>query len=226
MLRSSARAAAAVAALLAVLLGVTSSAFAHEVRKVGAYQLTVGWQHEPVYAGIENGVQIFVHDASGAPIDDLGNPVTLKVQVIYGSTTSGYLDLEPSFDADTGLGTHGEWDAAITPTQPGNYTFHLTGSIRGQAIDQKFTSGPETFNSVDDPTSIEFPTKTPSAQQQAAAITRLQSTTAAAASDASSAKDSASTATTIGIVAIAIAVVLGGVAIGLAVSGRKGRSSA
>jgi len=226
MLRSSARAAAAVAALLAVLLGVTSSAFAHEVRKVGAYQLTVGWQHEPVYAGTQNGVQIFVHDASGAPVDDLGNPVTLKVQVIYGSTTSGYLDLEPSFDADTGLGTHGEWDAAITPTQPGNYTFHLTGSIRGQAIDQKFTSGPETFNSVDDPTSIEFPTKTPSAQQQAAAITRLQSTTAAAASDASSAKDSASTATTIGIVAIAIAVVLGGVAIGLAVSGRKGRSSA
>ncbi|HVN51585.1 MAG TPA: hypothetical protein VMT43_09140 [Acidimicrobiales bacterium] len=226
MLRSSARAAAAVAALFAVLLGVTSSAFAHEVRKVGAYQLTVGWQHEPVYAGAENGVQVFVHDAGGAPIDDLGNPVSLKVQVIYGTTTSGYLDLEPSFDADTGLGTHGEWNAAITPTEPGNYTFHLTGSIRGQAIDQKFTSGPETFNSVDDPTSIEFPTKTPSAQQQAVAITRLQSTTAAAASDASSAKDSASTATTVGIVAIVIAVVLGGVAIGLAVSARKGRSSA
>ena len=225
MLRSSTRVAAAVAAVSAVLLAIATPAFAHEVRKVGAYQLTVGWQHEPVYAGTQNAVQIFIHDANGQPVDDLGNPVTLKVQVIFGSKTSEVLDLEPSFDADTGLGTHGEWDAAITPTEPGNYTFHLTGSIHGQTIDQKFTSGDETFNPVDAPATIEFPTKTPSAQEQAAAITRLQATTADAASDASSAKDSASTATTLAIVGIVVAVVLGGVAIGLAVSGRKGRTS-
>ena len=224
-LRPFARVAATTAAVFAVLLGLATPALAHEVRKVGAYQLTVGWQHEPVYAGTENAVQIFIHDSSGAPVDDLGNPVTLKVQVIFGSKTSDYLDLGPSFDEDTGLGTHGEWDAAITPTEPGNYTFHLTGSIHGQAIDQKFTSGPETFNAVDDPATVEFPTKTPSAQQQAAAITRLQATTADAASDASSAKDSASTATTVGVVAIVLAVVLGGVAIGLALTGRKARSS-
>jgi len=226
MLRPVARVAAATVAVGTVLFAVASPALAHEVRKVGAYQLTVGWQHEPVYAGTQNAVQIFIHDSSGAPVDDLGTPPSLKVQVVFGAKTSDELDLEPSFDADTGLGTHGEWDAAITPTEPGNYTFHLTGSIHGQAIDQKFTSGPETFNSVDDPATIEFPTKTPSAQQQAAAITRLQASTADAASDASSAKDSASTATTVGIVAIVLAVVLGGVAIGLAVSARKGRSSA
>ena len=224
-LRSIGRAGIVAATLTALLLIVAAPAFAHEVRKVGAYQLTVGWQHEPVYAGTQNAVQIFVHDAGGAPVDDLGNPVTLKVQVIFGSTTSEFLDLEPSFDADTGLGTHGEWDAAITPTEPGNYTFHLTGSIHGQAIDQKFTSGAETFNPVEDPTAIEFPNKTPSASQQAAAIKQLQATTAAAASDASSAKDSASTATTVAIVGIVLAVVLGGVAIGIAMSGRKGRSS-
>ena len=49
--------------------------------------------------------------------------------------TSGPLDLEPSFDPDTGLGTHGEFDAAIIPTQPGNYTFHFYGSINGQPIE-------------------------------------------------------------------------------------------
>ena len=226
MLRPSVRAAAAAAAMFAMLLGLATPAFAHEVRKVGAYQLTVGWQHEPVYAGTQNAVQIFIHDSSGAPVDDLGTPPSLKVHVIYGSTTSDALDLEPSFDEDTGLGTHGEFDAAITPTEPGNYTFHLTGSIHGQAIDQKFTSGDETFNPVDDPATVEFPTKTPSANQQAAAITRLQATTADAASSASSAKDSASTATTVAIVAIVVAVVLGGIAIGLALSGRKRRSPA
>ena len=71
---------------------------------------------------------------------------------------------EPSWDPDTGLGTHGEWDAAITPTQPGVYTFHLTGSINGQAVDEKFTSSDTTFDSVADPVGIEFPTKTPTAQ--------------------------------------------------------------
>ncbi len=66
-LRPVTRVGLAVASIVAVLLAVAAPAFAHEVRKVGAYQLTVGWQHEPVYAGTENGVQVFVHDASGKP---------------------------------------------------------------------------------------------------------------------------------------------------------------
>jgi hypothetical protein len=224
-LRPVTRAGLAVVTAVAIVLAVASPAFAHEVRKVGAYQLTVGWQHEPAYAGTENGVQIFVHDANGTPVDDLGTPVTLKVQAVYSGAPSPYLDLEPSWDPDTGLGTHGEWDAAITPTEPGTYTFHLTGSIHGQAIDQKFTSSATTFDPVQDPTAIEFPNKTPSASQQAAAIRQLQATTADAASEASSAKDSASTATTVAIVGIVLAVLLGGAAVALALSSRKGRSS-
>ena len=134
--------------LLALL---ASPALAHETRQVGSYSVAVGWSHEPAYAGAENGVQIFIHDATGAAVDDLGTPTSLKVQVIYGHQTSPYLDLEPSWDPDTGLGTHGEWDAAITPTQPGVYTFHLTGSIDGQAVDQTFTASDSTFAVVEDP---------------------------------------------------------------------------
>jgi hypothetical protein len=221
MLRPVARVVAATVATAAVLLATATPALAHEVRKVGAYQLTVGWQHEPAYAGTENAVQVFVHDATGSPVDDLGTPVSLKVQVVYGSATSPYLELEPSFDADTGLGTHGEFDAAITPTQPGNYTFHFTGSIRGQRIDERFTSSPSTFAPVASPSSAEFPTKVPSPAEQAAAITRLQDQVAASSSSADSAKSAATAATVVAVVAVVVALVAGGIALAALRSRRR-----
>src|SRR5437588_6091446 len=106
----------------AVLVLLTpGAAFAHEQRQVGAISFTVGWQHEPTYAGSENAVQLFLKDAKGNPIDDLGDPPSLQVQVITGNQTSDPLALAPSFDEDTGLGTRGEFDAAIIPTRPGDY---------------------------------------------------------------------------------------------------------
>jgi hypothetical protein len=206
LLVRSAGAAMLAAALTAVL---AAPAMAHEVRQVGAYQFTVGWQHEPTYVGEENAIQVFLHDASGQPVDDLGTPVTLKVQAIYGHQTSDPLDLEPSFDPDTGLGTHGEWDAAMTPTAPGNYTFHFTGTVNGQAIDQKFTSSDSTFDPVSSPAGIEFPVKTPTAGELATNLTKTQPRVADAQSTAKSAKDSSSTATTVAVLALVVAVGLG-----------------
>jgi hypothetical protein len=170
------RAAAAVVAVTAAssaYLWGTPAAFAHEQRHVGAYQFTVGWEHEPTYVGEENAVQLFIHDAKGSPIDDIGSPPTLQVQVIFGIQTSPPVDLEASFDPDTGLGTHGEFDAAIIPTEPGNYTFHFYGSLRGQRINERFTSGPATFNTVEDPSGIEFPTNVPTLSDLAGLSGRL-----------------------------------------------------
>src|ERR1700738_5069030 len=96
-------------------------AWGHEQRQVSAYQLTVGWQHEPTYVGVENAVQLFIKDAKGNPIDDLGSPPSLQVTVSTGAKTSDPLDLKASFDPDTSLGTHGEFDAAVIPTTPGIY---------------------------------------------------------------------------------------------------------
>jgi hypothetical protein len=203
---------------IATLALIATPASAHEVRQVGAYQLTVGWEHEPTYTGVENAVQIFIKDSKGNPVDDLGDPPSLKVQVINGSQTSDPLDLNASFDPDTGLGMHGEFDAAIVPTVPGDYTFHLTGSINGQTIDQKFTSSPTTFDPVKDPTEIQFPAKTPSNGQLATSISRLDTRATTAAKNA---KDSASTAKTLAIVGIAVGVVLGGAALIVALSARK-----
>ena len=193
-------------------------AAAHEVRKVGAYEITIGWEHEPTYTGVENAVQIFIKDAKGNPLDDLGDPPSLKVQVINGSQTSDPLDLKASFDPDTGLGMHGEFDAPIIPTVPGDYTFHLTGSINGQNLDEKFTSSDKTFDPVKDPTDVQFPAKVPSNSQLAQSITREGSRSSTAAKNA---KDSADTAKILGIVGIAVGVVLGGGALVVALGSRK-----
>jgi hypothetical protein len=218
MKRAIKAAAASMCLAASVVLAWAGPASAHEQRQVGAYQLTVGWAHEPTYTGVENAVQIFVKNAKGDPVDDLGDPPTLKVQVQAGSQTSDPLELKPSFDEDTGLGTHGEFDAAIIPTSPGDYTFHLTGDIAGQKVDEKFTSSEKTFDSVKDPTEVEFPAKPPSAAAVSANLDRLNPRVDAATTRAASAKKNADSAKTLAIVALAVGVVLGlaGLAAGLA----------
>jgi hypothetical protein len=190
----------ALCAAAAICLLAAPDAFAHEQRQVGAYRFTVGWKSEPSYVGQQNAVQLFLHDAHGRPVDDLGSPPTLQVEVIFGTQTSGPLDLEPSFDPDTGLGTHGEFDAAIIPTQPGNYTFHFYGTINGQHVDQRFTSGPATFNTVQDPTPIEFPTKVPTVPDLAGLDNRLVPRVDRAVAAASAGAGRAGSAHTLGVV--------------------------
>jgi hypothetical protein len=207
----------AAAAVLAVTFLTAVPAFAHEIRPVGnpkgTYVMTVGWLSEPAYVGISNSVELLVHDAKGNAVDDLG-PNGLKVQVIFGSQTSDPLTLNLSFDPDTKLGMHGQYLASIIPTSPGNYTFHFTGDINGQTIDEKFTSSPSTFNPVVDPASVQFPVKNPTLTELSTGISRLgprvdaaQARGAQAQNVAKTAKDSASTAKTTGIVGVVVAVI-------------------
>ena len=205
-----------------LILALAGPASAHETRTVGAYTFTVGWKVEPTYVGVQNAVQLFVHDAKGNALDDIGD--SLKVVVIYGTQQSSPLSLDASFDPDTGLGTHGEFDAAIIPTQPGDYTFHFTGSIGSQQIDQRFTSSDTTFDTVKTPVGIEFPGKDPTAGQLATSISRIDPRVSAAKSTADSASSSASTAQVLGIIGIVAGVVLGGAGLAVGLSAR-GRSS-
>jgi hypothetical protein len=198
------RGAVAVAIGATAVLFTASPAFAHEQRQVGAYQFTVGWAQEPTYVGQENSVQLFLHDAKGNPIDDLGSPPTIQVEAIFGSQTSAPLDLEPSFDPDTGLGTHGEFDASMIPTAVGDYTFHFFGTLNGQKVDQKFTSGPTTFNTVVDPSAVELPAKIPTVPELSTLTSRLGTRVASAQSLASSSRSKADSATTLAIIGIAV----------------------
>ncbi len=163
------------AVVLALLL-LPGGAQAHEHRRVGAYDLTVGWAEEPPYAGQRNAVQVLVRDAAGHPVTDAGD--TLAVQVIYGPARSGRLSLAPA------AGRPGDYRAPLIPTRPGTYTFRLVGSIRGQRVDQSFTSSETTFDPVRDPQEIEFPAKDPSLGDLAARVERLTSRVESARSEA------------------------------------------
>jgi hypothetical protein len=146
---------------------------AHVVQTVGTDTVALGWQHEPAYVNELNAVQVLVTDVSGAPIGDLA-PGDLGVTVTFGGRTSEPVPLDPTWDEDTGLGTKGEYIAAIIPTEPGDYTFHLTGTIHGQAVDETATSGDSTFDSVTESTSIQFPDRLPSISQLVTRLGRLE----------------------------------------------------
>jgi len=208
----------AAAAATAVALVAVVPASAHEVRTVGAYEFTVGWLHEPAYADEQNAIQFLLKDSRGNAIDDLGD--TLKVEVMYQSQKMPALSLTPTFDPDTGLGMHGEYLASLIPTRAGNYTFHFTGTVKGQAIDQSFTSSPTTFDAVREPTAVEFPAQDPSRGQIAQKLDRIDPRIAAA---EATARNDAELARNLAIAGIVLGV-LG--TVGLIIVLTRGRRSA
>ena len=172
---------ALITASVALLL-VAGVADAHIVKTFGKYNVALGWVHEPTYVGEQNAVQVVIKDATGKPITDL-NDGDLKVTVSVGGKTSDPLDLLNTFDPDTGLGIPGDYEALLIPTAPGDYTFHLSGSIDGTAVDETATSSDATFNSVVDATGIQFPNQLPALTD---VITRLDRIDARLASPAPS----------------------------------------
>lgn len=192
--------AALVAVACVMVLGATP-ALAHEERTVGRYRFAVGFGEEPAYAGQENSVQLFLHDRSDRPVTDLGD--TLKVEVVYGTQRLN-LSVEPFFEVGE-FGTPGDYRAWFFPTRPGHYTFHFTGSVKGQAVDQSFTSGPQTFADVQEPTAVEFPARDPTAGQVAQRLDReVPRLRAQAAAAAQAARDQASSARTLALIGVVV----------------------
>ncbi|MBU6424552.1 MAG: hypothetical protein KGQ88_10995, partial [Chloroflexi bacterium] len=136
-----------VAGALALALILPARASAHEISKAGPYRIAIGWLFEPpsgtvTYIGEPNAVQVFVDQPAagneiGVPVGDLNKDCDhpdIQVTVSFGSATSKPLCPEPAYDPDTGLGRRDEYDAAITPTQAGDYTFHVFGTIHGVKV--------------------------------------------------------------------------------------------
>jgi hypothetical protein len=225
-MRSIVRTAAAIGLTLGIasaLVAVSAgTALAHEERTVGRYSFRVGFGDEPAYAGLKNSVQLLLFTKDDKPVVDMGNG--LHVAVVYGDQTLD-LSLEPDFEVGE-FGTAGDYRAWFIPTQVGDYTFHFTGSIHGQKIDESFSSGPNTFSSVEDPSQVEFPTKEPTAGQVAARleqeVPRLTSAVDAARAMASDRADSARTVAVVGIVIGAFGLILAIIA--LVVASRRTRA--
>jgi hypothetical protein len=185
-----------------MLLGA-APALAHEGRKLGDLEMEVGWGTEPAYSGEVNSVQILlVHD--GKPVVDLGD--TLDVEVTFGDQTQSF-PLEPFFEEGE-FGTPGDYRAWLFPTTPGQYSFHFTGTIDGEDIDETFTSGPSTFADVENPQSVEFPVQQPSTGELAERIDRVEPRLASAIGDVQddvqATADDASSAKTIGLIGLVV----------------------
>ena len=146
----------------------------------GRYVMEVGFRDEPAYLGQPNAIYLRVEEyATGGtePVNELA--ATLSAEVSREGQVMS-LPLVPVGD--------GEYEAAFVPTVTGDYTFRVSGTIGDAAVDESVTSGPDTFNSVESMSAIEFPVARPDPAQLQAEIANMQA--------------SAGTARTLGIVAI------------------------
>jgi hypothetical protein len=211
----------AFAASVLAVLSAPSPALAHEERDVGKYAFAVGFGNEPAYAGQTNSVQLLLSDPSGKPVTELRPG--LKVSVSFGGQSQTF-PIEPNFEVGE-FGTPGDYRAWFIPTRAGQYSFHFTGKLNGQPVDETFTSGPKTFDDVQDPMAVEFPVKDPTVGQVAEKldreVPRLDSSIAGAKTAAASASDDASSAATFAVVALVVGAV--GLAVGVValVRGRR-----
>jgi hypothetical protein len=193
-------AAAAVLLSLSFVL-LTASAAAHEVATAGDLALEMGWGTEPAYVGQLNTVQLIVtHKADGDPINDPGAVLTATVS--YGDQQQDF-ELTPTYDAEAGTGTPGEYAALVIPTAPGEYTFHITGTVEGVKVDVEAASGPKTFSPVEDAAAVQFPVKVPGSDQVAQRLDKELPRMATAAK----LNDEVASARTLGYAGIAVGVV-------------------
>jgi len=192
--------AATLAGLLVPLLAAPASA--HEERTVGKYHFVVGFGDEPTYAGEKNSVILLLSDANDKPVTDLTD--TLKVAVSTGTAEPLNLSMEPNFEVGE-FGTPGDYRAWFIPTTPGAYSFHFTGSIKGQRVDQTFKSGPTTFDEAKDPAEIQYPVKQPTGGQLATRADRETTRiNAALAAERDQAKSDAASARTLAIIGLVV----------------------
>jgi len=154
-------------------LGIYSGrAYAHERRMVGPYQFVVGWLTEPAYVGQLNALDLRVTDTRqnpAAPVSGLEK--TLTADVAAGGLTPFPLAVTARF------GTAGAYNGVVMPTVKGTYTFHITGKIDTTNIDEKFTSGPNTFGDIEDTAAVQYPQKVPVADELGKRLDSIQSGT-------------------------------------------------
>jgi hypothetical protein len=145
------RSVAALAAI-ALLLMSAAPALAHEARTVAGYDMEVGMINEPVFVGDRSGLEFSVMK-DGQPVTGLD--ATIKASVAYNGATR---DL-PISARD---GADGWYQSVFIPTAAGGYSFHLTGTINGQAIDETFNATPTGYGPVEEASANQFPTQLPS----------------------------------------------------------------
>lgn len=149
MLRSPARVLTTIAVLLIALTTIAAPASARETRTIGdRFTVEIGFIEEPAIQADTNGLWLKVTEGE-QPVTGLEQ--TLQAEVLYGDAVRA-LPLIPS------LNEPGTYTSTFIPVQPGDYTFHIFGTIADLAVDERFASSPEGVAPVDPRIDYEFPT--------------------------------------------------------------------
>jgi hypothetical protein len=156
------------AGFLLGLLGIVTFSFAggaaaHESRTIGEFELVVGFIEEPAIQSDTNGLSLTV-SRGDQPVENLAG--TLQAGVIFGEERRP-LTLTPVFNEP------GAYEAVFIPSQPGDYTFRITGDLAGTPLDEQFISSPDTFSPVEPRADYEFPATGNGAVDNAVAIPAL-----------------------------------------------------
>jgi hypothetical protein len=88
------------------------------------------------------------HEEAAAVVE--GAEETLQLELTFGDQTK-VLRLRAVY------GEPGAYTADLIPTLPGDYSFHLTGTINGTEVDEVFSSADGEFSTVEPIEDIQFP---------------------------------------------------------------------
>ena len=152
----------------------TNIALGHEHRAVGPYTFVVGWINEPAYVNAANGLSLDVTETSGAkPVEGLAT--TLHAEVIVGGGAK-----KLALELVTDEATPGHYQGSFIPTKVGDYIFHIFGDVNSTKVDERFESGPNTFDGVVSTDAIQFPDRVAANADLAARLDSMQTLVIAA----------------------------------------------
>lgn len=136
-------------ALIALVIALPSAASAHESRTVDdEITIETGFITEPPIQNDTNGLRVAV--TSGAePIEGLESSL---------GATANFAGEARELPLTPVEGEPGVYVSVFIPTQPGEYSFQITGSINDQTIDETFHSSPDGVPLVASRLDYEFPT--------------------------------------------------------------------
>lgn len=106
--------------LIVGLLAFPKTVLAHQTVQIGDYAVEYGWVNEPAVVGQLNAVVINITGKGGDTNIDISN---LHIQAVLGSEKK-ILTLQPLSET-----MPGQFIAPMTPTRPGTYSFHLSGTV-------------------------------------------------------------------------------------------------
>ena len=176
------RLAGAIVLMAAVAMVVISAGTsAHERRDVadGQYWFVVGFLNEPAFSSQQNGLELRVAklDPAATPVAEGEDPPTTPVEGLDTTLQAEvfFADQSMPLVISATFGEPGSYESVFFPTQPGAYSFHIFGTIEGDAIDETFTSGPDTFGPMEDPAPLQFPKETAANSGEAVSAASISS---------------------------------------------------